>query len=63
MEKLKPEERQVLVLLYRDGYSQRNVADRLGVSQMSVSRIQRRAIDQLKKWMTEHDQERRTGSG
>jgi len=63
MEKLKPEERQVLVLLYRDGYSQRNVADRLGVSQMSVSRIQRRAIDQLKKWMTEHDQERPTGSG
>lgn len=55
MDKLKPEERQVLVLLYRDGYSQRNVADRLGVSQMSVSRIQRRAIDQLKKWMTRHE--------
>jgi len=52
MMRLKPEERKVLVLLYEHGFSQRNVADRLGVSQMSVSRIQRRAIGQLKKWLT-----------
>ncbi|WP_027094487.1 sigma-70 family RNA polymerase sigma factor [Cohnella thermotolerans] len=63
MERLKPEERQVLVLLYRDGYSQRNVADRLGVSQMSISRIQRRAINQLKKWLNGHDRESCAGSG
>lgn len=52
MDRLKPEERKVLLLLYEQGYSQRFVAEQLGVSQMSVSRIQRRAIDQLKKWLS-----------
>ncbi|MDI4647583.1 sigma-70 family RNA polymerase sigma factor [Cohnella hashimotonis] len=53
MLKLKPEERQVLLLLYEEGLSQRSAADRLQVSQMSISRIQRRAIEKLKGWLTE----------
>ncbi|MBB6731970.1 sigma-70 family RNA polymerase sigma factor [Cohnella zeiphila] len=57
MELLKPEERTVLKLLYVEGFSQRNVADRMGVSQMSVSRIQRRAIDQLKRLLSRPERE------
>ncbi|WP_127588567.1 sigma-70 family RNA polymerase sigma factor [Paenibacillus koleovorans] len=51
MEQLKPEEQQVLALAYREGYSQRYIADQLGVSQMSVSRIQKRAIGKLREWL------------
>ncbi|MFC9776140.1 sigma-70 family RNA polymerase sigma factor [Paenibacillus chitinolyticus] len=47
---LKPEEQKVLMLAYVDGYSQRTIAQDLGVSQMSVSRIQRRALDKLRKY-------------
>ncbi|MFD2334041.1 sigma-70 family RNA polymerase sigma factor [Cohnella sp. GCM10020058] len=57
MMKLKPEERQVLLLLYEEGLSQRSAADRLQVSQMSISRIQRRAIEKLKGWLTEPDED------
>ncbi|MBB6672550.1 sigma-70 family RNA polymerase sigma factor [Cohnella nanjingensis] len=57
MMKLKPEERQVLVLLYEEGLSQRNAAERLCVSQMSISRIQRRAIDKLKGWLAEPEED------
>lgn len=46
---LKEEERMVLQLVYAEGKSQRTIAEQLGVSQMSVSRIQKRAIDKLKK--------------
>ncbi|THF72849.1 sigma-70 family RNA polymerase sigma factor [Cohnella fermenti] len=53
LERLKPEERKVILLLYNEGYSQRNVAEQLGVSQMSISRIQRRAIEQLRSWIGE----------
>ncbi|RKP45836.1 sigma-70 family RNA polymerase sigma factor [Cohnella endophytica] len=48
MEQLKPEERQVLMLVFESGLSQRSIAEQLGVSQMSISRIQKRAIDKLK---------------
>ncbi|OBR67993.1 RNA polymerase subunit sigma-70 [Paenibacillus oryzae] len=46
--KLKIQEQKVLALVYDKGRSQREIADELGISQMSVSRIQRRAIEQLK---------------
>ncbi|MEK8130922.1 sigma-70 family RNA polymerase sigma factor [Paenibacillus filicis] len=45
---LKPEEQKVLQLAYEEGQSQRTIAQALGVSQMSVSRIQKRALDKLK---------------
>src|SRR5690606_4079057 len=48
MAKLKAEERQVLELVFDRGLPQRTIADLLGVSQMSISRIQKRAIDKLK---------------
>lgn len=53
--KLKPQEQQVLLLAYQEGLPQRNIADQLGVSQMSISRIQRRAIDKLKYLLNEID--------
>lgn len=46
--RLKVQEQTVLSLVYDKGRSQREIADELGISQMSVSRIQRRAIEQLK---------------
>jgi RNA polymerase sigma-B factor len=53
MSKLKPEEKQVLELVFDEGLPQRAIADQLGVSQMSISRIQKRAIDKLKQLLTE----------
>jgi RNA polymerase sigma-B factor len=47
MEQLKPEERQVLQMVFESGLSQRSIADELGVSQMSIARIQKRAINKL----------------
>lgn len=45
---LKKIEKQIIVLVFHEGWSQRSVAERLEISQMSVSRIQRKAIDKLK---------------
>lgn len=46
--RLKPEERKVLALVFEAGLSQRAIAEQLHVSQMSVSRILKRATDKLK---------------
>ncbi len=54
MEQLKPEEQKVLTLAFNEGYSQRNIADQLGISQMSVSRIQSRAIAKLKEHLQDN---------
>ncbi len=48
MELLKPEESKVLRLVFESGRSQREIAELLGVSQMSVSRIQKRALEKLR---------------
>jgi RNA polymerase sigma-B factor len=53
---IKEEERQVLELAYVHGYSQRVIAEKLNVSQMSISRIQRRALDKLRAYFTERGQ-------
>jgi len=50
---LKEEEKKVLVMAYSEGQSQRTIAQALGISQMSVSRIQKRAIEKLKVHLTE----------
>lgn len=52
MKELKPEEQNILALIFNEGLSQRSAADRLGISQMSVSRIQRRATEKLKNILT-----------
>ncbi|MBP1964739.1 sigma-70 family RNA polymerase sigma factor [Paenibacillus aceris] len=49
---LKEEERKVIHLIYQEGKSQRQIAEQLGISQMSVSRIQKRAIVKLKTVLT-----------
>jgi RNA polymerase sigma-B factor len=53
---IKEEERQVLELAYVHGHSQRAIAEELNVSQMSVSRIQRRALDKLRAYFAERGQ-------
>ncbi len=55
LEQLKEEEKKVLILAYHGGRSQRDIAEELGVSQMSVSRIQKRAIEKLKVLMTDKE--------
>lgn len=48
---LTPRQRVIIVMRYFHELSQQQVADRLGISQMHVSRLQRRAIDQLREIM------------
>ncbi|OAS17335.1 sigma-70 family RNA polymerase sigma factor [Paenibacillus oryzisoli] len=52
MDCLKDEERTVIAMIYQEGQSQRHIADQLGISQMSVSRIQKRAMSKLKTALT-----------
>ncbi|MNI09636.1 RNA polymerase sigma-B factor [compost metagenome] len=49
---LKEQEQQVLILAFQEGQSQRAIAQQLGLSQMSVSRIQKRATEKLKQIMS-----------
>ena len=49
MAHLSPRERQIMALRFIEELPQTEVAQRLGISQMHVSRIQRAAIDQLRK--------------
>ena len=49
---LKEQEQQVLLLAFQEGQSQRSIAQQLGVSQMSVSRIQKRATEKLRQLMS-----------
>ncbi|WP_139491856.1 sigma-70 family RNA polymerase sigma factor [Brevibacillus dissolubilis] len=51
LQKLGDEERRVIHLIYVDGHSQRKIAAMLGISQMSVCRIQKRAMDKLKEYL------------
>jgi RNA polymerase sigma-B factor len=50
---LKKEERTVIFLGYIEGQSQRQIAEQLNISQMSVSRIQKRAIEKLRELLTD----------
>ena len=53
LEKLTAKERRVLEMTYFDGFSQAEVARRLGVSQMHISRLLRRALSQLRQLLEE----------
>lgn len=57
LDQLQDEEYKVLLLAYHKGESQRTIAERLGVSQMSISRIQKRALDKLKHLLADKDEE------
>jgi RNA polymerase sigma-B factor len=52
LSQLTEQEQKVLLLAFQDGESQRSIAQKLGVSQMSVSRIQKRATEKLKEIMS-----------
>jgi RNA polymerase sigma-B factor len=48
VKQLRRSDREVLALRYREDLKQSEIAERIGVSQMQVSRILRRATDQLR---------------
>jgi len=48
LSKVNDVERELLLLRYRDGLGQRDTAKRLGVSQMQVSRLERRVLSRLR---------------
>ncbi len=45
---LSERERQILIFTYFDNLSQKEAGDRLGISQMHVSRLQRKALEKLR---------------
>ena len=53
MERLDPRERLILHLRFFEGMTQTQVAARIGISQMHVSRLIRRSIENLREYMTE----------
>ena len=48
LEQLPEREREVLLLRYYKGLTQTNTARVLGVSQVQISRLERRAVDRLR---------------
>ena len=60
IKRLRAADRRVLELRVRDELTQSEIADRLGVSQMQVSRILRRVTDELRR---ELDPEQQSGNG
>ena len=57
LKQLPPRERIVILLRYFEECSQQEVGRRLGISQMHVSRLQRKAIDQLRQILTSTEEE------
>ena len=53
MEQLDPRERLILHLRFFEGMTQTQVAARIGISQMHVSRLIRKSIDNLRRYMVE----------
>ena len=51
MEHLTPRERAIMAMRFYEQLSQSEIARRLGISQMHVSRLQRAALEQLKKYV------------
>jgi RNA polymerase sigma-B factor len=51
MEHLTPRERAIMAMRFYEQMSQSEIARRLGISQMHVSRLQRAALDQLRKYV------------
>ena len=51
MEHLTPRERNIMAMRFYEQLSQSEIAKRLGISQMHVSRLQRAALEQLRKYV------------
>ena len=56
MESLTPQQKEIIILRFFENLSQREVAQRIGVSQMSVSRAERSALEKMRLAMSDHDQ-------
>mgnify|MGYP000911330193 CR=1 FL=1 len=63
MERLDPRERLILHLRFFEGMTQTQVAARIGISQMHVSRLIRKSIDNLRLFMLEEETLAKTGRG
>lgn len=55
MERLDPRERLILHLRFFEGMTQTQVAARVGISQMHVSRLIRKSIDSLRQYMVQEE--------
>ncbi len=53
MQHLTPRERAIMAMRFYDEMSQSEIAKRLGISQMHVSRLQRAALEQLRQYLPE----------
>ncbi len=49
LDELAPREREILRLRFYEGLTQREIADQVGISQMHVSRLIRRSVEQLRR--------------
>lgn len=56
MEKLTPQQKEIIILRYFENMSQREVAQQIGVSQMSVSRAERSALEKMRQAMGDYKQ-------
>ena len=56
VDKLSPEERELLEMRFGAELPQREIAERLGTSQMQVSRLLRRVLDRLRILAAEREQ-------
>jgi RNA polymerase sigma-B factor len=63
MGRLEPRERLILHLRFFEGMTQTQVAARIGISQMHVSRLIRRSIDNLRQFMAEEESLVKTARG
>jgi RNA polymerase sigma-B factor len=52
LERLPPRERQIVELRFFEELSQAEIAERVGVSQMHVSRLLRQSFEQMREWAT-----------
>ena len=52
-EKLRPIEKQIIDLYYKDGYKEKEIADELDISINTVSSIKNRAIKKMRKNITQ----------
>jgi RNA polymerase sigma-B factor len=57
MEHLTPRERSIMAMRFYEQMSQSEIARRLGISQMHVSRLQRAALEQLRKYVPQESAE------
>ena len=51
MDKLTDREKMIIIMRFFRGKTQTEVANEVGISQAQVSRLEKSAIDKMRKWM------------